>query len=100
MSGARRVSRSLLIALVLALSAGTAAAEEEFFYCGKIFITMQVGGGQVSILRADVRMMMEGIDGHDGSPVGIVVFMHPEKGKAVRLTVSRETLTKVIACLS
>ena len=100
MFGIWRFLRFLLIALAPALFAGTAAADEEFFYCGKTFVTVQAYGSQMSIRRADVRMMMHGIDGHDSSPVGIVVFMHPEKGKADRLVVSRETLAKVLACLS
>ena len=81
MSGARRVLRFLLIALVLALFAGTAVADEETFYCGEMFVTMPVGNGWMSLRKDDVRMMMTGISGTDGSHVGIVVFMNPREGR-------------------
>ena len=100
MSGIWRFLRFLLIALASALFASTAAADEDLFICGKTFVTVPAYGSHMSIRRADVRMMMPGIDGHDGSPVGIVVYMDPETGKAERLTVSRDTLMRVIACLS
>ena len=100
MSGARRVLRFLLIALVLALFAGTAVADEETFYCGETFVTMPVGNGWMSLRKDDVRMMMTGISGTDGSHVGIVVFMNPEKGETERLVVLRDVLTRVLSCLS
>ena len=80
-SGARRVLRFLLIALMSALFAGTAAADEDLFICGKTFVTVPAYRSHISIRRADVRMMMPGIDGHDGSLIGIVVYMNPETGR-------------------
>ena len=107
MSGARRVLRFLLIALVLALFAETAAADEEFFVCGETFVTVtlpdyKAKDATMSIRRSDIRLVIGG-QGNEGNEEvgGIVVFTRPSAANGEQgLPISRETWRMLVSCVS
>ena len=104
MSGARRVLRFLQIALVLALFAGTAAADEEFFVCGETFVTVTLADDKakdatMSIRRSDIRLVIGGQGNEEVG--GIVVFTRPSAVNGEEgLPISRETWLMLVSCVS
>ena len=106
-SGARRVLRFLLIALMPALFAGTAAADKEFFVCGETFVTVTLADDKakdatMSIRRSDIRLVIGG-QGNEGNEEvgGIVVFTRPSAVSGEEgLPISRETWLMLVSCVS